>query len=162
MRALVLGAMLSGLLIACGGSEPDTGRDEYVRRVDALCRQTRPQLAEINTALIRARDASRSGQVSASKTFLTFATLLGRAKTVTGELRAGLRKITPPAADRDFHDQLVDSIEQGEANVEKQIVAAERRDADALRDLSVQGTTLNARTKGLVAGHGGFRFCGQS
>jgi hypothetical protein len=162
LKPLVLGLTLGALLAGCGGSETPNPGDEYVRRVDALCRQARPQLAEINQALIRARDAGRSGRVSLPRTFETFSTLLGRASKVGSTLRAGLGQITPPPAERDFHAELLAAIDQGNANVKRQIDAAQRRDAAGLRDLSTKGTALNERTKGLVTGHGGFRFCGRS
>ena len=158
---LVLGVVVAALLAGCGGSDSDNGGDEFVRQVDALCRQTSPELAEINTALISARDAARAGRVSAPKTFETFATLLRRATAITERFEARLREIAPPPAERDFHDELVDSVEQGAANLRQQIRAAEREDAVELRELSQQSSLLSARTKGLFAGRGGFRSCGR-
>ena len=162
MRQLALGLMAAALLAGCGGSDSDDGGEDYVRRVDALCRTANPELAEINAALIRARDATRAGRVSAAKTFKTFATLLRRASATTDRLEAGLRQITPPSEERDFHGALIGALEEGDANLRRQISAAERRDAAALRDLSRQASLASARSKGLVAGHGGFRFCGRA
>ena len=164
MRHLLLSALVGALLAGCGGSDSgsDDASDEFVRQVDALCEQANPQLAEINAALMRARDAARAGQVSPRETFETFATLLRRADTTTQGFEDRLRKISPPEEEREFHANLLDSIEQGRANLRQQIGAAEREDAVALRDLSQQGSQLNARTKGLVTGHGDFRFCGRA
>jgi hypothetical protein len=154
--------MVGALLAGCGGSDSADGGDQFVRRVDALCKQANPQLAGINTALIRARDASRAGQVGKARTFATFATLLRDASAVTERFHAQLREITPPSDEREFHDMLLDSVAQGSSNLRRQIAAAERRDAVALSDLSKQGSVLNARTKGLLAGRGGFRVCGRA
>ena len=159
---LVLGVVIAALLAGCGDSDSEDGGDEFVRQVDALCEQTNPDLAEINAALIRARDAARAGRVSPSETFETFATLLRRATAITGRFEARLREIDPPPEERDFHEDLLDSVERGAANVREQIRAAEREDAIELRELSQEGSLLNARTKGLVTGHGGFRFCGNA
>ena len=162
MGRLVLGVMVGALLAGCGGSDSADGGDQYVRQVDALCKQANPELAEINAALIRARDASRAGRVSQAKTFETFAGLLRRASAVTERFHAQLRDVTPPQTDREFHDTLLTSVEQGGSNLRRQITAAERRDAVALSDLSKQGSVLNAGSKGLLAGHGGFRVCGRA
>ena len=154
---------MAGVVLAgCGGSDSADGGDQFVRRVDALCKQANPELAEINAALIRTRDASRAGRVSQSRTFQTFAKLLRRASTVTDRFHAQLREVTPPSPEREFHDMLLDSVEQGSSNLRRQITAAERRDAVALSELSKKGSVFNARSKGLLAGHGGFRVCGRA
>jgi hypothetical protein len=162
VRRLVLGLMVGAALAGCGGTGSADGGDQFVRRVDALCKQANPELAEINAALIRARDASRAGQVSQSRTFETFANLLRRASAVTDRFHAQLREIRPPQTERDFHDTFLDSVERGSSNLRRQITAAEHRDAVVLSDLSKQGSVLNARSKGLLEGHGGFRVCGRA
>lgn len=162
MRQLVLGVIVAALLAGCGGSDSEDGSEEFVRRVDALCKEANPELAEINTALTRARDAARAGRVSLPKTFETFAMLLRRASATSGRFEARLRDIAAPRAEQDFHDALLASVAKGTSNLRQQISAAERRDAVALRDLSQKGTLFNARSKALVAGHGGFRFCGRA
>jgi hypothetical protein len=174
--ALSLGVIAAVLLVGCGGSDSQDGgsgrpearpakggptSQEFVRRVDALCQRANPELAQINTALIRARDAARAGRVSPAKTFAAFATLLRRATATTGRFEAGLREIPPPPAEREFHRILLDSVAQGSSNLRRQISAAERGDAVTLRELSLEGSRLSARTKGVVEGHGQFRFCGR-
>jgi len=62
--------------------------------------------------------------------------------------------------ERAFYDALVDSLERGSVNLRQQERAAEAQDAVRLRDLSVNGSLINAKQKGLITGHGGFRFCG--
>ena len=164
-------------LAGCGGSDADDGdsrrpappaaveaqptSEEFVRRVDALCKDTNPELAEIMTALTKARDAARAGRVSRSETLAAFATLLRRASTTTERFAERLRAIEVPRRERAFYDALVNSVEEGSANLRRQVSAAEARDASRLRDLSIQGSVINARGKGLIAGHGGFRFCGR-
>jgi hypothetical protein len=144
MRRLLLFALLAGLLAGCGGSDSEDDGGErtssassssgYVRRVDALCL---PQ------------------------TFETFATLLRRAVAVSDRLEAGLREVEPPARERAFHEDLLDSAAKGAENLRRQVSAAQARDSVRLRELSVRGSVLNAEAKGLVAGHGGFRSCGK-
>ncbi|HWC26194.1 MAG TPA: hypothetical protein VG474_06380 [Solirubrobacteraceae bacterium] len=135
---------------------------EFVRRVDALCKETNPELAEIMTALTNARDAGRAGRVSRPDTFEVFATLLRRASATTERFEERLRAIEVPRRERAFHAALVNSVAEGSSNLRQQVSAAEAQDASRLRDLSVQGSVINARGKGLLAGHGGFRFCGRS
>ncbi|HEX8742501.1 MAG TPA: hypothetical protein VF712_05160 [Thermoleophilaceae bacterium] len=161
MRRLLLVVMV-GAIAGCGGSGSGDDRDGFVQRVDALCRQANPELVEINTALVRARDAARSGRAGARETFATFARLLRRAGAVTGRLVTRLREIEPPARERDFHRALIAAVDEGASNLRRQIDAAERRDAGALRELSRRGSVANARSKGLIAGHGGFRDCGRA
>ena len=176
MRALVLGTLLVAGLAGCGGSDSDEdasprstappaetrpASNEFVQRLDALCKDANPQLAEINAALTKARDAARAGQVSAEKTFGTFATLLRRASATTKQFAARLRAIRPPADERAFYDALVASLDQGLVNLGRQVRAAAAQDAATLRDLSIAGSVASAKQKGLIEGHGGFRFCGQ-
>ena len=176
MRPLVLCTLLAAALAGCGGSDSDEdaspqstapsaekrpASDKFVQQLDALCKDANPELAEINTALTQARDAARAGQVSPANTFRTFATLLRRASATTERLEAQLRTIKPPADERAFYDALVGSLEQGSSNLRQQVSAAEARDAAKLRDLSVNGSVINAKQKGRIEGHGGFRYCGQ-
>lgn len=175
MRYPVFGVIVLATLAGCGGSDSEGGdsrrpvppaevpltSDEFVRRVDALCKDTNPELAEIMTALTKARDAGRAGRVSLPKTFEAFATLLRRADATTGRFRARLRAIEVPRRERAFYDALIESVEEGSSNLRQQVSAAEAQDAGRLRDLSVNGSVINARGKGLIAGHGGFRFCGR-
>lgn len=175
MRFLLLGVIVLTTVAGCGGSDsedsdsrrpapPAEGQltsDEFVRQVDAVCKVTNPQLAGIMTALTKARDAGRAGRVSLPETFEAFATLLRRAIATTERLRARLRAIKVPRHQRAFFDALLDSIEQGSSNLRQQVSAAEAQDATTLRDLSLKGSAINARGKGLIAGHGGFRFCGR-
>lgn len=141
-----------------GADEPRRG---FVAQVDALCRSTNPKLASINGAVIRARDQARAGEASPSETFATFETLLRQASVVSDRFAARLRAISPPPAEADFHANLLASVRDGASNVTRQATAARRQDAGALRDLSLEGSRLNARSKGLLQGHGGFRFCGR-
>lgn len=176
MRHLILGTILVAALAGCGGSDSDEGDsrqpsppsaegtlagDEFVRQLDAVCKDANPELARINTALTNARDAARAGRLSLANTFKTFATLLRRASTTTEQFKARLRAIEPPKGERAFYDGLVDSLEQGSSNLRQQVSAAEAQDAAKLRDLSVNGSVINAKQKGRIEGHGGFRFCGQ-
>lgn len=172
LRAAVVAAVLLG---GCGGSDSDDGDtsggrptatqsrpapDDFVRRVDALCRSTRPELLGIRTSLTRARDAARAGRTSLPETFASFARLLRRAGAITERFEARLRSIEPPPGERAFRGRLLRSVQQGGANVREQVRAAEAQDALRLRRLSVQGSVIDAKQKGLLAGHGGFRSCG--
>ena len=175
MRYPVLSVIVVATLVGCGGSDSEDGnsrrpapsteaqptRDEFVRRVDALCEDTNPELAKIMSALTKTRDAARGGRLSLPRTFEAFATLLRRADAATERFRARLRAIEVPKRERAFYDALIDSVEAGSSNLRRQVSAAEARDAARLRDLSVKGSVINARAKGLIAGHGGFRFCGR-
>lgn len=149
------------LVAGCGSSDSRPAGSEYVRQVDRLCREANPQLAEINSQLVRARDAARAGIAKPTATFASFERLLNRAGGVTRRLEAELRKVRPPAGEAEFHRKLLRSVGEGSANVRRQVSAARAGDARRLSELSVQGSTLNARSKGLVAGHGGFRHCGR-
>jgi len=175
MRQLVLGVIVVSTLAGCGGSDPgddSSGRparpsaearpanEAFVQRLDALCEDATPKLAEIRSALTKARDAGRTGRVSLPKTFNAFAVLLRRASATTERFKARLRPIEPPVGERAFYDALVDSLERGSVNLRQQERAAEAQDAVRLRDLSVNGSLINAKQKGLITGHGGFRFCG--
>lgn len=176
MRYPVLGVIVLATLAGCGGSdsedrdprrpaspsvEAQLRSDAFVRRVDALCKDANPALAETMTALTKARDAGRTGRISLPETFEAFATLLRRASATTERLRARLRTIDVPRRERAFYDALTDSVKEGSSNLRRQVSAAEEKDAVRLRDLSVKGSLINARGKGLIAGHGGFRFCGR-
>jgi hypothetical protein len=175
MRYRLLGLVVLASLVGCGGSDseddsPRAGRppartqpasERFVRQVDALCRDANPELAAIMTALVKARDAGRAGRVSASRTFGAFAALLRKASATTARLQARLRSITAPRQERAFYRALAGSIQEGASNLRRQVSAAEARDARRLRDLSVAGSVINARGNGLIAGHGGFRFCGR-
>ena len=173
MRRALLGVLAAAVVAGCGGSDSDEDESrsanpssndagpEYVRRVDALCRDANPQLARIQTAITSARDAGRAGRVSPSRTFETFAMLLRRASAITERLQARLRSVEAPPGERAFHDALLGSLAKGALNLREQVTAAEAQDARTLRDLSVKGTVINAAGKGLIAGHGGFRFCGR-
>jgi len=176
MRDRVLGVIVVAALVGCGGSDSDGGdssatastsaqaeltSEEFVRRVDAACNDTNPELVRITTALTTARDARRAGRASASETFDDFAALLRRASATTRRFVARLRAITVPERQRAFHDAVTDSVEKGLANLGQQVRAAEAQDAIRLRDLSVAGSVINARAKGLLTGHGGFRHCGR-
>ena len=176
-----VGLVAAALLAACGGAdsegpraaggtEPGAAEGEkpraadgrFVRRVDALCESANPELARINTAILRTRDDARAGRAGLPQTFRTFATLLRRASAVSSRLESRLAQVPAPPAERAFHKALLESVGRGVANVRRQVAAAESRDAIALRELSMEGSVLSARTKGLVRGHGGFRFCGQA
>ena len=167
MRRLLLGALAAAIFAGCGGgsdSEEDGRKPSsgpYVRRVDSLCQRANPELARITTTLRQTRDAARSGRAGLPETFRRFAVLLRRAESVSESLESGLRRVDPPARERSFHDDLVAAVEKGSANLRQQVRAADARDAVKLRELSVSGSVLNAEAKGLVAGHGGFRFCGR-
>ena len=152
---------LAAALAGCGGSDSEDESDEFVRQVDALCAEARPELAEIRASVIRARDATRAGRVSAEETFGTFATLLLRAGVITDRFEARLRSIEVPSVEEEFHGALIDSVEKGSTNLRKQVSAAEAEDAVRLRELSIEGTTIEAERMGLIEGHGGFRECGQ-
>ncbi len=172
MLPMVVAALLAG----CGGSdsEDDSSRGpaqsaagtrltkaEFVRRVDALCKDTNPELARIRMALIKARNAGRAGRVSLPKTLETFAVLLRRARAVTGRFETRLREIEAPRADRTFYEALVDSVQESSVNLRQQVRAAEAQDASRLSDLSVKSTLIDTERKGLFAGHGGFQTCGR-
>jgi len=142
-------------------AEAQPTSDELTRRVDALCKDVNPELAETMTALTEARDASRAGRASLRETFETFATLLRRASAITKRFETRLRAIEVPRSETAFYDALIDSVEEGSSNLRRQVSAAKAQDADLLRDLSVQGSVINSRTQGVIEGHGGFRFCGR-
>jgi len=176
MRQLVLGLMVAAFLAACGGSDseedgsrrpaPSSARAQgagagYVRPVDALCKDARPELAEIRTAVIGARDAARAGRAGLPETFKAFVTLLGRASVITERFQARLRAIEAPRGQAAFHGSLIDSVEAGRSNLREQESAARAQDALRLRELSVKGSVIEAERRGLVTGHGGFRFCGR-
>lgn len=170
MRKLLLAAVAAALMAGCGGSDSDEGdtdrttapsTGDYTRRVDALCQEANPELRRIMAAVTRARDAARAGQVGLARTFETFATLLRRAQVVSDGLEADLREVVPPADERAFHDDLLASLQKGSANLREQVRAAEARDSVRLRELSIRGSVINAEGKGLVAGHGRFRYCGK-
>lgn len=159
MKPWVVTVALAAALAGCGGSDSDGESDEFVRQVDALCADARPELAEIRAAVIRARDAARAGRVSAPETFETFATLLRRAGAITDRFEARLRSIEPPSGEEEFHDALIDSVEKGSSNVRRQVSAAEAEDPERLRELSTEGSVIEAERTGLISGHGGFRQC---
>ena len=168
MRYSVLAVIALVALVGCGGSDSDDGdsrppaaADQFVRRVDALCKDTNPQLAAITAALTKARDARRAGRTSLPRTFEAFATLLREASATTQRFRTRLQAIETPTRERAFHDALISSIEQGVSNLRLQERAAEAQDASALRELSIKGSVINAQGKGVISGHGGFRFCGR-
>lgn len=170
MRRLVLAAVAAAAMTGCNGSDSEgdgadrttsSSSDGYVRRVDALCKEANPELARIMRALTSTRDAARSGQVGLPQTFDTFAKLLRRAVAVSARLETGLRDVVPTEREQGFHDDLLDSAQKGSANLRRQVRAAEAQDSVRLRDLSIRGSVLNAEAKGLVAGHGGFRYCGR-
>lgn len=178
MRRLAIAVLTLALLPnGCGGSdegdegsarrastaeEARPGTDEFVRRVDSLCRDANPALAANAAALTRARDDARAGRASLRETFKRFAALLRKADRTTNRLRGGLRAIDAPEQERAFHAALIDSLEKGSRNLREQISAAEAQDAVRLRELSVQGSLINTRGKGLIEGHGGFRHCGRA
>ena len=161
MRLLALGIIVAIAFAGCGGSDSDGESDEFVRQVDALCADARPELAEIRAAIIRARDAARAGRVSAPETFDTFAALLRRAGTIRDRFEARLRSIEPPSGEKEFHEALLESVERGAANLREQVSAAEEEDAVRLRELSTEGSLIQSERTGLIAGHGGFEECGQ-
>ena len=181
MRFAVALTIALAALAGCGGSDDDDGGGsagagrtatsttaegtptggEFVRRVDALCREANPELARTAAAIMRARDAARAGRASLPETFEAFAALLRQAGVTTDRLRTRLRAIEPPQRERAFHDALLRSLDQGAANLRRQRAAALARDARRLRDLSVRGSLINERGKGLIVGHGGFRHCGR-
>jgi hypothetical protein len=177
MRHLALSLLVAATLAGCGGSDSDddrgTGRtgpssaearpasDEFVQRLDGSCKAAQPKLAAIMTDLIKARDAARAGRVSAPETFRAFAKLLGRAITITERFEVRLRAIEVPSDERTFHNALVGTVERGLANLRLQVRAAEAQDAVRLSELSRNGSVINARQKGLLTGHGGFRVCGR-
>jgi len=160
MARLASSAVVLALLAGCGGS--DSGDGEYEERVDALCKKANPDLAAIQTALVQARDKARAGQVRPAETFREFERLLAEAKAATHQITAGLREVSPPSSEEEFHRDLIGSTEEGVANLRLQQRAARRSDAVALRNLSVEGSRISARSKGLVNGHGDFRFCGRN
>ena len=178
MRRWALCAIAAAALVACGGdgSDDDDGgsrtaatstgasnaaRGEYVRRVDGLCRETRPELAQITADLTRTRDAARAGRAELPETFDRFSTLLRRAGDITDRLEARLREIEAPARERKFHDSLVETVRRGSVNLRRQVRAADREDANELRALSVDGSLISSNQRGLITGHGGFRYCNQ-
>ena len=160
MARLASSVLVLALLAGCGGS--DSGDGEYEERVDALCKKANPDLAAIQTALVQARDKARAGQVKPAETFREFDRLLAEAEAATRRVTAGLREVSPPSSEEEFHHDLIGSTEEGAANLRLQGRAARRLDAVALRNLSLEGSRISARGKGLVNGHGGFRFCGRS
>ena len=161
-----LGLVSVALLAGCGGADRETAgpprREDFISQVDALCRSANPKLASINAEILRARDDARAGRAAPQETFATFETLLGRARVVTARLLIQLRRIAPPAGEEEFHAALVDSLEAGASNVRSQVNAAHGQDVAALRELSVEGSRLNARSKELVQDRGGFRHCGRA
>ena len=161
MKPWVVTVALAAVLAGCGGSDSDDESDEFVRQVDALCADAGPELAEIRTSVLRARDAARAGRVSAPETFDTFATLLRRAGVITDRFEARLRSIEPPSGEEEFHTALLESVERGSANLRAQVSAAEDEDAVRLRELSTEGSLIQSERTGLIAGHGGFEECGQ-
>ena len=161
MRHVVVAVVFAAALAGCGGSDSEDEGDEFVRQVDSLCAEARPELAEIRASVIRARDAARAGRVSAQETFDTFATLLRRAGAITDRFEEQLRSIEVPSGEEEFHQALTESVEKGSTNVREQVSAAEAEDAVRLRELSIEGTTIEAERTGLIEGRGGFEECGQ-
>lgn len=104
-----LGLIVVATLASCGGFDSEDGSsrraatssadarlasDRFVRRIDAMCKDATPDLAEISTALTQARDAGRAGRASLPKTFKTFAMLLRRAHVTTARFEARLAPVT--------------------------------------------------------------------
>ena len=56
-----------------------------------------------------------------------------------------MRYVEVPRREAAFYDALIDSVDEGSSNLRQQVSAAEARDADRLRDLSVKGSVINAR-----------------
>ena len=171
MRRLGVGVMMAAALAGCGGSDSGDGDarqstsrsagSEFVRSVDSLCRDANPDLARIQTSLTTTRDANRAGRLSAPEAFKTFATLLNEATVITDRFQRRLRAIEVPEDERAFQKSLLASVEDGSANLRRQVSAANAQDARRLSELSVAGTVINAKQKGLIKGHGGFRVCGR-
>jgi len=172
MRYRVLGVIVVAALAGCGGSDSEDGESrttappqptsaKFVRQVDALCKDTRPALARAATALTKARDARRAGRASVSRTFDVFAIQLRKATAATERFLARLRAMAVPEPEKPFHGSVIDSVGKGLANLGEQTSAAEAQDAIRLRELSIAGSVINARTKGLFTGHGDFRHCGR-
>jgi hypothetical protein len=176
MRAFLLGALAAAFLVGCGGDdsgdgdsrEPtqtsaDTrGGSDFVASLDSLCRRTRPELVRIRAQLVQARDAARSGQASAATTFSTFVNLLGRAEAATLRFLQRLNALPTPSSERAFRRRAAASVEAGRRNLQRQIQAAQAQDSVRLRELSLEGTTIDSERRGLFAGHGGFRSCAQT
>ena len=177
MRYVIPCFIVLALLAGCGDSDSEDEEasrpaprstatqprnDGFVRRVDAICKDVNPKLRASTTALTRARDAARAGRASLPETFDRFATLLRSAGATSERLEARLRAVEPPAGEKAFHVALLDAVGDGTRNLRAQVKAAEARDATRLRQLSVEGSVLNAKSKGLITGHGGFRFCGRA
>ena len=175
MRYLTL-ALVTAVagLAGCGGSESEDGdarppapsggdsqaaKDSFVRRIDALCKEVNPSLKKIRTDLLRTRNAARAGRADPNTTFRTFARLLRKTEGVTNRTESELRAIKPPRSEEGFHKDLLRSLTEGRSNLRQQVRAAEARDAVRLRELSVEGTVISSRQKGLITGHGGFRHC---
>jgi hypothetical protein len=179
MRAFPLGALAAALLVGvaslvgCGGDDSEdsesrqpaqTSADtrsgsDFVASLDSLCRRTRPELVRIQAQLVQARDAARSGQASLPATFSTFVTLLSRAESATARFSERLDALPAPSSERAFRKRVAGSVQAGRQNLRRQIRAAEAQDSVTLRELSIEGTTIDSERRGLFAGHGGFRSC---
>ena len=155
-RTLVVAVLVLG---GCGGS--DSGDGDYVNRVDALCKKANPELAAIQAELVQARDRARAGELKPADTFREFERLLAEAEAVTRRVTAGLRDVSPPSSEEEFHEDVLKAVEEGAANLRLQQRAARRGDAVELRRLSVEGSRISARSRGLADRHGDFRFCGR-
>jgi hypothetical protein len=143
-----------------GGAAPapagGPSRKRYIKQADRICRAARAKLVPIRSGIVGASKAADPDTV-----FRRYADLTGRAAAVYSSVLGQIRSLDVPAADQAQIERLNALLAQIASATREMSAAAAAQDAQRLRELNLQVTTVANGYRAAARAYG-FRQCGQT
>lgn len=146
VAAVAVGATL--VLAACSGGSRLT-KDELIKQADAICQDEQSKTATIGAGLGAPTQANLP----------QYADAFAQALPVFKDMASKLKALKPPEADQATWDQIMSSLDQEIAAVQKAQEAAANGDMTALNAAGQEIGTVDAKASQLAQGYG-LQVCG--
>lgn len=166
-RLLVLTAACLALgLQACGSDDDsDSGsktasKADFVSDLDALCKEANAKVKKIGEeATALQKQANGSTGAAQQKAIVALGNKVEEANVISRPAVAKMRKLDPPPSEQKFFDDLVNAVSDQQDAFDQFAVALQKNDLVKIRELNPKLTEVAGRRKGLISGHGGFKYC---
>jgi hypothetical protein len=115
------------------------------------------KIGEKATAL--QRQVNGSAGAAQQKALVALGETVEDANVISREVIVDIRDLDPPPSEQKFFDDLVNAVTDQQDAFDQFAVALKTRDLAKIRDLNPKLTETAGRRKGLISGHGGFKYC---
>jgi len=148
-RVAAVAVVATLVLSACSGGGSRLTKDELIKRADAICLDEQSKTAAIGANLGAPTQANLP----------QYADAFAQALPIFKDMASKLKALKPPEADQATWDQIMSSLDQEIAAVQKAQEAAANGDLAALNTAGQEIGTVDAKASQLAQGYG-LQVCG--